>query len=316
MNAKPFVRPRWAIQCAKAGKAFHIQKQSPLQHNVINVLSAVLLWSFAAAILYCIPFFPIWFSLPVGGILIGCVFFGHFILIIHECSHNMFMVSHTNAMTKKINRTIGRLAAIPFFTAYVKHWEKGHVTHHIKPCEEEDPQNPDPLDGKRLLKRILCIWLIPMGFLPFNPSRQYSGGAQRTISGLLCWMPVLWVLSQYNWASAVAVYFGFATVASLNLLKIAQEHGSGLAQEFDPLLRSRTYFYPLQFLFSPFHIHYHFEHHANFNVPWYLLPRYHMAIQNLVPKELKPFYFHTEYISQMKGNKILPDPSVHEALSS
>ena len=79
----------------------------------------------------------------------------------------------------------------------------------------------------RLFKRIISIWLIPLGFLPFNPSRQYSGGVMRTMSGLLSWAPIIWLLAQHSWASAAAIYFGFATVASLNLLKIAQEHGSG-----------------------------------------------------------------------------------------
>ena len=316
MNAKSPSRPRWALQCAKAGKDFHIQKQAPLQHNLKNMLAAVLLWGTAGAILYSIPFFPLWLSLPIGGILLGCCFFGHFILIIHECSHNMFLLGDSTAQTKKLNRTIGRIASVPFFTAYVKHWEKGHVTHHIKPCEAEDPQNPDPLDGKRLFYRLLCIWLIPLGCMPFNPSRKYNGGLWRVLSGALCWAPVIALLLTHSWASAAAVYIGFATVASLNLLKIAQEHGSGLADEFDPLLRSRTYFYPLQFLFSPFFIHYHFEHHANFNVPWYLLPRYHKAIQELVPVELKSYYFHRDYINQMLGLKDLPDPTAHEALSN
>ena len=37
-----------------------------------------------------------------------------------------------NSKTKSLNRTIGRLASVPF-AAYVKYWEKGTVTHHIKP---------------------------------------------------------------------------------------------------------------------------------------------------------------------------------------
>lgn len=315
MNAKSLSRPRWALQCAKAGKDFHIQKQAPIPHNIKNLIAALLLWGTAAAIVLGLPFLPIWIGLPIGGILLGCCFFGHFILIIHECSHNMFLLGSSQNQTKSLNHHIGRLSAVPFFTAYVQHWEKGHVTHHIKPCEADDPQNPDPLDGKRLLYRLLSIWLIPLGFMPFNPSRQYKGGLWRILKGLLFWLPILFALASYSWISAAAVYIGFATLTSLNLLKIAQEHGSGLADEFDPLLRSRTYFYPLQFLFSPFNIHYHFEHHANFNVPWYLLPSYHKAIQKLVPNELKSFYFHHDYLNQMLGTKELPDSAIHEALS-
>jgi fatty acid desaturase len=95
-------------------------------------------------------------------------------------------------------------------------------------------------------------------------------------------------------------------VASSNSLKKTQEHSNGLNTEPDPLLRSRTYFYPLSPLLSPFNINYHFEHHANFNVPWYLLPAYNKALLSVVPADLQPYYFHHEYLDQMAGRKALP----------
>ena len=59
-------------------------------------------------------------------------------------------------------------------------------------------------------------------------------------------------------------------------------------------------------LCSPFFINYHFEHHLNFNVPWYRLPEYHRAILNIVPEELRPYYFHREYRKQMNGQNLSP----------
>jgi fatty acid desaturase len=312
MNSKHPRQPRWALQCARAGKHFHIKKQKPLPHNLLNITAAFVLWSTIVSVLYFVPLLSPWKAVPIGGLLIGCCFFGHFILIIHECSHNMFVLGKKNSQTKKLNHYVGRLASIPFFTAYVNHWEKGHVTHHSRPCEAEDPQNPDPLDGKRLIVRLAKLWLIPFGFMPYNPSSQYSGKIIRISVGLVFWFPILYILFQYNWTTLPILYVAFAMVSTLNLLKIAQEHGSGLSTEFDPLLRSRTYFYPFQWLFSPFNINYHFEHHANYNVPWYLLPKYHKFIQDIVPNDLKPFYFHKEYLSQMLGVKELPDIEVQQ----
>ena len=76
---------------------------------------------------------------------IGSAFFGYFILIIHEASHNMLFLSSNGTTRKNINRKIGTMARVPFFTEYIRHWQEGHVTHHVRPCEHDDPQNPDPL---------------------------------------------------------------------------------------------------------------------------------------------------------------------------
>ena len=84
--------------------------------------------------------------------------------------------------------------------------------------------------------------------------------------------------------SLAVLYIGYATLATLNLCKIAQEHGAGLAHEPFPILRSRTYFYPLQWLFSPFNIHYHYEHHANFNVPGIYCPVITRSFEKLSPR--------------------------------
>jgi fatty acid desaturase len=307
MKAKISKRPQWALKCAKAGGEFHIRRQSSMRHNLINILAAVALWGCVITLLFVSPYISPFIAVPFIGAFVGCCFFGHFILIIHECSHNMYLLGKNTAETKKLNQKVGTIASIPFFTAYIKHWENGHLTHHLRPCETDDPQNPDPLDGTRLLKTLACIWFIPFGFQGFNPSNQYQGRFSRMLLGACFWVPIGVLLYQISWVPLAILYVAFCTTTSLNLLKIAQEHGSGLANESDPLLRSRTYFYPLQSLFSPFCINYHFEHHANFNVPWYLLPMYHKQIQQFVPLNLKPFYFHTDYFEQMLGNKALPN---------
>ena len=82
----------------------------------------------------------------------------------------MLFISADLNKRKTINRRIGTCAAIPFFTEYIRHWQEGHVTHHLRPCESDDPQNPNPLYGTDLLKTIAKVWLTPFGFMPINPS--------------------------------------------------------------------------------------------------------------------------------------------------
>ena len=101
--------------------------------------------------------------------------------------------------------------------------------------------------------------------------------------------------------SAIAMVAGIQVTLALTRLKRTQEHGSGLAHEPDFVLRSRTYLYRLAPLTSPLNINYHFEHHANFNVPWYLLPDYHNVMRRIVPEELQPYIFHSRYLDQAAG---------------
>ena len=200
--------------------------------------------------------------------------------------------------------------ATPFFVDYLLHWEKGHTIHHLRPCEPDDPQDKNPLTGSELFKRYALL-LIPGTMMILNPSRQYGFKPLRMLIGVAAWLPV-WALMYAvgGWLPLVAWVLAMNVVMFLNMTKKAQEHGCGLEHEDDPTLRSRTYFYPLAFVFSPFNINYHFEHHANFNVPWYRLPAYHKAILPLVPEPLRPYYFHHDFWAQLNGTKPLPPESL------
>ena len=298
-------KPEWTTSTIKAGNDFHIRHQSPLRHNIINGVAITMLWMTIVIALYAATFVPMVYF-PILGIVLGSAFFGHFVLIIHEASHNILFLTKDSNTRKTINHTVGMLASVPFFTDYNRHWKEGHVVHHLRPCEADDPQNPDPLFGTRLLKKIAQVWFIPGGFLLVNPSTKYEDKIKRMTLGLCCLLPVLGILYQVNSLSLIVLYIGFTTLGTLNLCKIAQEHGAGLATEPYPILRSRTYFYRMQWLFSPFNIHYHYEHHANFNVPWYLLPAYHKVVRNIIPVEFKDYYIHREYWNQLMGKKELP----------
>ena len=297
----------WMRDAVAAGGEFHWAKQVPWKHNLINLTAAVGLWSTIALLVGwgAIAWTPV--HVVVGGFLLGCCFFAHYILIVHECSHNMFLLHPDRAKQKTLNRAIGIVAGGLFFTDYLQHWEKGHTIHHLHPCEDDDPQDKDPLTGWDLYKKYLGLLLIPLFPMVLNPSNQYGFSLKRLLGGLAFWVPTITfvVLFVSPWA-ALALLVGFHTLMGLNMTKKAQEHGCGLKFEEFRILRSRTYFYWTSLLTSPFNINYHFEHHANFNVPWYALPAYHRKLLDVVPKPLQPYYFHREFLKQLHGTKPLP----------
>ena len=304
MNMK---RAEWVKQAVVAGSEFHAMKATPWKHNLINGFAtlwlAVLFWGAVSLGLVLHPAIYI----PVAGLLVGVCFFGVNVLIIHECSHNMFIRSSDRDTQKNWNHRIGVAAGWPFFTAYELHWEKGHTIHHLRPCEDDDPQDKDPITGKPLYMEYLKLATIPLYPVSKNPSSQYDGKALRMAKGVLAWAPAMALMVFIGGWAAVGVWVvGFNVVMMLNMTKKAQEHGCGLKYEPERMLRSRTYLYPLSFLFSPFNINYHFEHHANFNVPWYRLREYHQTLKGVMPQELQPYYFHHEFMLQLSGKKPLP----------
>jgi len=281
-------------------------KQDPGRHNALNIASASALWGAGVLLMLAGAVVPWPIYVPVAGVLLGCVFFAHFILILHECSHDMFLLSSDRKRQKVLNRSIGIVAGGMFFTDYLQHWEKGHLIHHLRPCEPDDPQDRDPKTGADLY-RTLALLMVPGSVVLTNPSNQYGFSMKRLLGGLAFWVPLVAVTGfGIGWHVPVTLVFAMHIVSVLNQLKKAQEHGCGLEDEPLAILRSRTYFYPLQRLMSPFNINYHFEHHANFSVPWYLLPRYHRDLKAIMPVDLQPYYFHEEYLLQASGKKVLP----------
>jgi len=290
-----------------AGGEFHWTKQVPWKHNLINLTSAGALWSTIFLLIGwgAVAWEPV--HIPVAGFLLGCGFFAHYILIVHECSHNMFLLHTDRATQKKLNRAIGIVSGGMFFTDYLKHWEKGHTVHHLHPCEDDDPQDKDPITGWDLYKKYALLALVPMAPMKMNPSNQYGFSIKRFLGGLAFWVPLITVVVLFvNPWTALTLLVGFHTLMALNMTKKAQEHGCGLKFEEFRILRSRTYFYWTSLLTSPFNINYHFEHHANFNVPWYALPAYHKRLLDIVPKPLHPYYFHSDFLQQLHGTKPLP----------
>ncbi len=295
-------RTPWMREAVAAGRDLAVTGQNRRVHNVRNLVCAAAILAGIAAVVAFAAVVPTVAYLLVAPWLLGSLYFSIFILVIHECSHDMFFLTEDRAHIRVWNRRIGQLFSAPFFTDYIQHWEEGHLEHHLRPCEEHDPQDRNPVTGWPLVGRLAVLLFVPGSVLVFNPSNQYGFSAQRIGLGILgLVVPAFLASHLIAWPAGVAVLSGMHTLQIFNLLKKAQEHGGGLAHASDPLLRSRTYFYPLQRFASPFHIHYHFEHHANLRVPWYNLPAYHARLRAIVPEGLQPSFFHHRYIDQAAG---------------
>lgn len=307
MGEQAYKRPAWVKRAMAAGGEFHAMKQTPKRHNTINAVASVALLLVFVGTTLLGAVLPVAVYMPLALVLYGCLYFAINVLIIHECSHNMFVRSADRQRQKRLNRLFGRLASLPFFTDYIRHWEQGHTVHHLRPCEADDPQDRDPLTGPRLMRRYLIL-LVPFSFVAFNPSSQYPGQLKRAAVGaVVYWLPMGALTGWFlGWHVPASMLLALHVTMMLNWTKKAQEHGAGLAHEPDFVLRSRSYFYLLSPLTSPFNINYHFEHHANFNVPWYALPAYHRRLQDIVPADLKPYYFHRDFFAQLLGTKPLP----------
>ncbi len=263
-------RTAWMREAIAAGKDFHVMRQDRRAHNTRNLLSTALVLAGIAVIVASAAVVPVGPYLVVAPWLLGSLYFSLF-----------------------------------------KHWEEGHLVHHLRPCEDDDPQDRHPVTGWPLAARLAVLALVPGSVLVFNPSNQYGFNPKRVLLGVLgLVVPAVLVSMLIAWPAGVAVVLGMHALQVFNLLKKAQEHGGGLQNASDPLLRSRTYFYGLQKFASPFNIHYHFEHHANFRVPWYALPAYHQRLKSIVPTGLQPHFFHHRYIDQAAGRF----PPVDEAL--
>ena len=295
-------RQPWMREAIAAGRAFHVARQDPREHNRRNigwtaaVLLGICLVVSAGALVPTLPY------LLVAPWLLGSLYFSLFILVIHECSHNMYLLLKDRSAQQRWNRHVGMAFSAPFFTDYVKHWEEGHTVHHVRPCEDDDPQDRFPLTGRPLYLRLAIVVLIPGSVLAFNPSNQYGFNPRRIGLGLLLFvLPAVVLSGLIGWHVGAAILLGMHVLQCLNFLKKAQEHGNGLKDASDPLLRSRTYLYPLSRFASPFNINYHFEHHANYRVPWYALPDYHARLRQIVPPHLQPWFFHQRYLEQMRG---------------
>jgi len=299
--------PPWVEAAIRAGRPYAFKDKRPLVHNAINLSALAFVLGVAAFAGWLSTQLDWWLYLPVAALLFGWVNFCLFVLVVHEASHNMFLVFSDRAIQRKVNRIFGWMVTPLFATHYRKHWERGHIEHHVRPMEPDDPQR-SVVTGPALLGLILGYLFVP-GFMVWHRTlgRKKKKGKSSSSKGVIVFFVVFWVTVCtlagvfVGWPLAAGLYLGIPTVASFNLVKGSLEHGGAIASERSPFLRSRTSLFLLRPLLMPFNITLHFEHHLNFQVPWYDLPRYQRDLRAIVPEAVQSSVINRHLFDQMAG---------------
>jgi fatty acid desaturase len=305
-------RPPWIRAAIVAGRPFHHRRKRPVVHNAIN-LGCFALLALGIVETARLPLAPLLY-LPVATICFGHLYFALFILVVHEASHQMFVIARERRRAARWNRRFGWLITAPFGIDYVQLWEHGHRAHHLHPMEAEDPQACSPLVGRALLCECLRILLLP-GYVQWRSHRSGAGTSSGCpaarafvpnralrIGALLGWVALFAAGAVAGrWDVPVAALLGAQVTAALQQIKIAMEHGGAIASHPSIHLRSRTSHFPLRRLLMPFNISLHFEHHLNASIPWYELERYEHALADIVPAEIQSAVYHCRTRRQKRG---------------
>ncbi|MEN8131818.1 MAG: fatty acid desaturase [Pseudomonadota bacterium] len=295
-----YARLPWLPAAVKAGNRFHYRRKNPWKHNLLNLSLLALLLLTGGGVLVLSKIVPAAVYLPLASLASGLLIFALLILVVHESTHTMFIIMRDGNLAKKLNRSLGRLICYPLGIDYKHHWQIGHITHHIDALEAHDPQNcPNTVLTGRALFKALLLDLIP-GYAHLfrkyddcDGPKQYPANYPMVMVQVAFWALLIWISLEYlNWTGPLAVFFGAQVTLMINRIKIAMEHGGPMLIRDNHWLKSASSFFPLRQLFMPFNISLHFEHHVNFNVPWYDLKQYHDLLLGIIPSKDQAKVFH------------------------
>lgn len=300
---------RWDEDLARAqraSRAFAVPGYATARHNAINVMAAALLIGSFVAAIHAASWLPAVAYVAGGALVFGWLYFSLFVVVVHEASHDMFVLAATMPRTRLLNALAGNIVCIPFGINYEEEWRHGHIHHHNHPLERSDPQNCEAPVGRPLLLLLAKILLIPGYALVLTATRHSTAAAFRCPRGgaravgrgpwwhalvqALFWAGVglySWRMTGSLWPLA-AMTLGVQVSTALNVIKVALEHGGdGLAAASDRRLRTRSTHFFTRALWMPFNISLHFEHHLNMRVPWYRLGAFHSTLQDTLPLDLQ-----------------------------
>lgn len=298
----------WLGRLVERGRPFG-EPGARWRHNAINlgclglVLAAIPASALATA----------WLPDPVRAVLLGLGFgsliFSLFTLVVHEASHNQFVILRSPSQRRTVNDLFGWSICLPFLRDYERHWRTGHILHHQRALEDDDPQNCEKyvLEGEALVRKLVKVWLIP--FYEFEAYRLWMRdlddrcpkpeGERSLRNGLRAagflggWALILgWPLLHAPGLTLAVAVIAFKTATSLNFLKSSVEHGGGYRAATDPRLKTRGLTFPMKSLCFPFCITpYHWEHHLVPSIPWYRLPGFRRAVEAEIPADRKDWIY-------------------------
>lgn len=301
----------WKKEVRIIGQKFSIKNSNVLFHNILNlsVFSfLIFLFFFFNELASSLKALDIIYS--VLGLTF--VFFSLFVIVVHEASHNMFLIYSNKKNQKFLNRIFAYPISAISFQDYKFSWEVGHIKHHKEPLTANDPQNCPSfcLQGRKLLMAIFQVIFVPGKAVDFQSSciaekNNYDRGM---VLGIIAW--VIIGISNYFlfniWITIVQLIAINLTMV-INLVKVSMEHSGSLKSEEDVDLRSMSSFFIGRHLLLPFNISLHFEHHLIMNIPWYNLKRFHDSIKEKLPGAIKSKVYNlntNEVFRKISGSKI------------
>lgn len=305
-------QPKWLRDSILLGNKYHYRKKIPIIHNTINIFVLMLILLEALGVSYSSTFLPTLVFIPLGSIAFGLIHFTLFILVVHEASHNMFIIHKNQQQAIFWNRRFAWIVSTFYGMEYTKHWEVGHQVHHIDAIESHDPQNcPNTIYmGKELFKYTLIVLLLP-GYFQFvrkyddcQAPKEYGVNIKLIIGQVIMWATFIFLSTVYiSWKVPVTAFLGIQVLSVLNQFKIAMEHGGEIGCRENPLMRSCSSFFPLRNIIMPLNISLHFEHHLNYCVPWYDLLKYHNELKQIIPESVQKdvFKYNSEVWEQVNS---------------
>ena len=279
------------------------------RHNAINLSGLGLLVAAFPMSFFALRDLPAALLFPILGLVYGSFIFSLFTLVVHEASHNQFLVVRPPRLRRRLNDVFGWAVCMLFLRDYEGHWRKGHLLHHQRALEEDDPQNCAKyvLEGRELVTKLVKVWLIPLyefeiyrlwmkdldDRCPKVESSAPSRGWLRGMAFAAGWTAILFL--PIREAPVATLFTALAAVKAatcLNFLKSSLEHGGGYREIEDQRLRARGLIFPLKSLCFPFCITpYHWEHHLVPGIPWYRLPRFRRAVARQIPEDRREWIY-------------------------
>ena len=269
-------------------KGFHV-RQHPTKTQYPNFLG---FWFGVSGGLFLVGSLSSWPLAIVAGLFAGILFFAHFIWSSKVANISSWLLLMQKRPRKSIEWSVLWLPF--FFTEYVLHWEKGHITHHCTPVKSRIHKTQiHCMASSQNVFELWCALFIKTN-LPKYPKKA-------RFEWFFCvgFIPVSDIFIKNSCDVCVVLEYG----QYLNLLKSQEHGGEPPMKNYLFFVRTYFYFYPLQFC-SPFFI---ILNITRISMCQIYLSKYHNAILPIVPKELRPYYFHREYVRQMKGQKPVPN---------
>ena len=306
-------QPEWIRAAIAGGNQLHYRKSNPYLHNALNLSLLLMLLTGMVGVALAGAVVPAAFYIPAAAFAFGMLYFTVIILVNHEACHGMFIIAKSRSRALFWNRFFGWSICLFFAMHFHEDWEKGHhQEHHLRPIENDGALYKHLALGMDLVKRCAKLILIP-GYV-FLLDRQFSQEDQRKTTGasrrfIMPTTAFLWLVIAIlttvtiSWTVPIAAFIAMQVASALQQVKLSLEHGGEIGREENRNFRSRTSLFPFRWLLMPLNISLHFEHHLNYCVPWYNLPRYQRALREIVPRELQPVLFNEDVWEQLAGRK-------------